>query len=130
LLSVFGLITSFGEMFCLEKVVLPWDMVENSISPLQTFFRPFFVSGQSRQATFSCKKASSIDFCSHFPSPPHGMTPHPHLASRPLKCKPVARGRREPRKQSIVGWFFVLPSQESVVGSVALAVCRLVRAAV
>jgi hypothetical protein len=44
-------------------------MVDKSISPLQTSFRLFFISGQSRQATFSCKKASSIDFCLHFPSP-------------------------------------------------------------
>jgi hypothetical protein len=31
--------------------VLPWDMVDKSISPLQTSFRLFFVSGSSGQAT-------------------------------------------------------------------------------
>ena len=30
--------------------VLPWDMVDKSISPLQTSLRLFFVSGQSGQA--------------------------------------------------------------------------------
>jgi hypothetical protein len=100
-------------------------MVDKSISPLQTSFRLFFVSGQSRQTTFSCKKASSIDFCSHFPSPSHGMTLHPPLASRPLKRKPVARGRKAPRKPSIVGWFFVLPWLVSVADSVAEEACYL-----
>ena len=30
--------------------VLPWDMVDNSIGHHLTYFRLFFVSGQSRQA--------------------------------------------------------------------------------
>ena len=52
------------------------------------------------------------------------MTPHPPLASIPLKRKPLARSTRAPRAPPIVGWFSRLPSLAYAAGSVALAICH------
>src|SRR5215471_9752109 len=52
------------------------------------------------------------------------MTLHPPLASIPLKRTPLARGKRAPRKLSIVDVFSQLPSQGSVAGSVVPPICH------
>jgi hypothetical protein len=53
------------------------------------------------------------------------MTLQPHLSLLALKRKRVARGKRAPRAPSIVGWFFPLPWQGYVAGSVAPSACHL-----
>src|SRR6266699_5144951 len=53
------------------------------------------------------------------------MTLQPHLASVALKWKPAARGKRVPRKPSIVDGFCRLPSPEFAAGSVAPPACHL-----
>ena len=56
--------------------VLPWDMVDKSLSPPQTSFRLFFVRGQSGQATLSWKEAPVECCCRHLhPSPPDMTEP-------------------------------------------------------
>ena len=108
-----------------ETPVQLLSMVDNLINLCKPPSRSFFIMVQSRQATFSCKKAPSIDFCSHFPPPPHGMILRPHLAVVALKRKLAARGKRAPRAPSIVGWFFRLPWLEFAADSVAPPVCPL-----
>ena len=110
-----------------DRMVLPLDMVDNSISPLQTHFGPVFSSvRQSRQAFSSQSEAPSECFCWHLHPSPRDMTLHPPLALVPLKRKPAAMGKRAPRAPSIVGWFSLLPSLGYAVGSVAPDVCPLV----
>jgi hypothetical protein len=110
-----------------EKVrpVLPWDMVDKSLSHLQTSFRLFFVRGQSGQATSSWSEAPFECFCRHLHPSPRDMTRHPPLACVALKRKLAARGQRAPRMPSIVGWFCRLPWLVSVAGSVAAEDCHL-----
>src|SRR6266852_4126631 len=108
------------------EAVLPWDMVDKSISHHSTYFRLFFVSGQSRQAISSRSEAPAECCCWHLHPSARDMTLHPPLACEPLKRKPVARSRRAPRVPSIVGWFCQLPWPASAVGTVAPDVCPLV----
>src|SRR5947199_10431883 len=85
----------------------PWalDMVDKSISHHSTYFRRFFIIGQSKQAFFS-QREPPFEFCSwHMYETPRDMTLHPPLALVPLKRKPAARGRRAPRAPSIVDGF-------------------------
>jgi hypothetical protein len=109
--------------------MLPWEMVDKSLSPLQTSFRLFFVSGQSEQATSSWSGAPSDFFCWHLHPSARDMTPQLHLIFLALKRKAAARGKRAPRAPSIVDVFCRLPSQGFVADSVARAVCPLVREA-
>src|SRR5258708_31211489 len=53
----------------------------------------------------------------------------PHQACVALKRKAAAMATRAPRTPTIVGWFFLLPSPEFVVDSVALPACQLALAA-
>src|SRR5258708_40128399 len=53
----------------------------------------------------------------------------PHQACVALKRKAAAMATRAPRTPTIVGWFFLLPSPEFVVDSVALPACHLALAA-
>jgi pimeloyl-ACP methyl ester carboxylesterase len=55
--------------------VLPWDMVDKSISHHSTSFRLFFVSGPSEQATLSWSEAPCECFCGHLHLYPRDMTP-------------------------------------------------------
>ena len=105
--------------------MLPWEMVENSTSPLETHFGPVFVMKQSRQAFSSRSEAPSEFFCSHLHPSPCDMTQQPHLALVPLKREPAARGKRAPRVPSIVGWFSLLPELPSDAESVAPPGCHL-----
>src|SRR5438034_383907 len=65
--------------------------------------------------------SSSVGTFTHLP----GTGSSSRLASRPLKRKPLARGTREPRAPSIVGWFCRLPWRGFAAGSVASSVCLL-----
>src|SRR5260221_10091093 len=105
--------------------VLLWDMVDKSLSHLQTSFRLFFVSGQSGQDTSSWREAPFECCCRHLHPSPRDKTQHLPLATVALKRKSVARGMRAPRAPSIDGWFCQLPSPAYVAGSVAPSVCHL-----
>ena len=107
-------------------MVLLWDMVENSLSPLQTSFSRFFVSGSSGKATLSWSEAPFERFCWHLHSPPRDMTPQLHSLSQALKRKPAARGERTLRVSSIVGWFSPPPELPFAADSVAPGDCPLV----
>jgi hypothetical protein len=58
-------------------VVLPRDMVDNLISLSKPTSGRFYILMQSRQATFSWKKASSVDFWSQFHRPSYARYCNP-----------------------------------------------------
>ena len=99
-------------------VVLRLDMVDKSTSLSKPTSGWMFVIGQSGQAFSSQSEAPSASCCWHFQQPPRDMILHPHLASMPLKRKPLAMGKRAPNAPSIVGWFFPLPWLAYAGGSV------------
>src|SRR5437660_11328691 len=100
-------------------------MVDKSISPLQTCFRPLFVSDQPSQATSSRSEAPCECCCSHLHPSPRDMTAHLHLTFLALKGKRAAMGKRAARAPSIVGWFCRLLSPASVVGIAVPPTCLL-----
>src|SRR5215469_9305694 len=102
-------------------------MVDNSTSPFERISGWFFVSGRSRQVTFSLSEAPSDFFCWHIHLSAFDMILHSHSASEAFKQKPAARGTRAPHEPSIVGWFCRRPSLAYVVGTVAPPVCHLAR---
>ena len=106
--------------------VLRLDMVDKSTSLSKPTSGWMFVIGQSGQAFSSQSEAPSESCCWHFQQPPRDMILHPHLASMPLKRKPLAMGKRAPNAPSIVGWFFPLPWLAYAAGTVAPEGCHLV----
>jgi hypothetical protein len=109
-----------------EKVVLRLEMVDKSISPLQTHCGPVF-GDEAVQRGLLFLECGSIRALLRVPSaicPRHDTAPHQACVS--LKRKSAARGMRAPRAPSIVDGFCPLPSPESVAGSVAPIVCPLV----
>lgn len=63
-------------------VVLPLNMVDKSINPLRTHFKPIFMMGQSREAFTSLSEPVSECFCEHLRQTPHDFTLHSSLAWR------------------------------------------------
>ncbi len=61
------------------------------------------VIGQSGQAFSSQSEAPIRVLLLAHAAASRDMILHPHLASMPLKQKPLARGKRAPRAPSIVG---------------------------
>jgi len=108
--------------------VLPWDMVDKSISPLQPPFRLFSsVVCLDRPPHFGVRLQSCASAGTSPISP--DMTPHMHLISLAFKQQPAAKGKRALRAPSIVGWSSRLPSPVFAADSVAPPACHLVLAA-
>jgi len=104
-------------------------MVDNSLNLCKPISGWFSVMRQSRQA-FSSWGEAPFEFCDwHFHRLPRDMILLPHQACVALKRKAAAMATRAPRTPTIVGWFFLLPSPEFVVDSVALPACHLALAA-
>src|SRR5260370_10844232 len=79
---------------------------------------------------FSSSGGAPIEFCYwHLLRLPRDMILLPHQACVALKRKAAAMATRAPRTPTIVGRFFLLPSPEFVVDSVALPACHLALAA-
>ncbi len=118
--------TDRGRLFA--YVVLPSDMVDNSITLSKPISGWFIRSGQINRPSLPRVRLHLSASASSFTHSPRHETAPP-LACEPLKRKAAARGTRALPELSIVDVSCLLPWLESVAGSVALAVCPLVREA-
>ena len=108
------------------SLVLRLDMVDKSTSLSKPTSGWMFVIEQSGQAFPSQSEAPSESCCWDIQQPPRDMILYSHLASMPLKGKPLALGKRAPPEPSNFGWFFPLPWLAYAAGSVEPEGCHLV----